>query len=103
VIAPVVGSFPCERANDALEHLCSGKARYRVVLINDFKYRATTTTEARMNATNSPTKSKSIKNDTDKKEGGEHKRFEHDGECLDLSQRSKTRESDEESRSKALF
>ncbi|HWV99420.1 MAG TPA: NAD(P)-dependent alcohol dehydrogenase [Candidatus Acidoferrum sp.] len=35
-IAPVVESFPMSKVNDALEHLRSGKARYRVVLINDF-------------------------------------------------------------------
>jgi len=35
-IAPIVESFPISKVNDALEHLRSGKARYRVVLINDF-------------------------------------------------------------------
>ena len=35
-IAPVVEYFPMSMANDALEHLRSGKARYRIVLINDF-------------------------------------------------------------------
>jgi uncharacterized zinc-type alcohol dehydrogenase-like protein len=35
-IAPVVEFFPMSKVNDALEHLRSGKARYRVVLINDF-------------------------------------------------------------------
>jgi uncharacterized zinc-type alcohol dehydrogenase-like protein len=35
-VAPVVEYFPMSRVNDALEHLRSGKARYRVVLINDF-------------------------------------------------------------------
>lgn len=34
-IAPVTESFPMSRVNDALEHLRSGKARYRVVLNND--------------------------------------------------------------------
>lgn len=34
-IAPVTETFPMSRANDALEHLRSGKARYRVVLEND--------------------------------------------------------------------
>jgi uncharacterized zinc-type alcohol dehydrogenase-like protein len=34
-IAPVVESFPMSKVNDALEHLRSGKARYRIVLIND--------------------------------------------------------------------
>ena len=34
-IAPVTESFPLSRVNDALEHLRSGKARYRVVLTND--------------------------------------------------------------------
>jgi len=27
--------FPMSKLNDALERLCSGKARYRIVLIND--------------------------------------------------------------------
>jgi uncharacterized zinc-type alcohol dehydrogenase-like protein len=35
LIAPVVEYFPMSKVNDALEHLRSGKARYRVVLIND--------------------------------------------------------------------
>ena len=35
-VAPVVEYFPMSKANDALEHLRSGKARYRVVLVNDF-------------------------------------------------------------------
>jgi uncharacterized zinc-type alcohol dehydrogenase-like protein len=34
-VAPVVEFFPMSKVNDALEHLRSGKARYRVVLIND--------------------------------------------------------------------
>jgi alcohol/geraniol dehydrogenase (NADP+) len=34
-VAPVVESFPMSKVNDALERLRSGKARYRVVLIND--------------------------------------------------------------------
>ena len=34
--APVVEFFPMSKANDALERLRSGKARYRIVLINDF-------------------------------------------------------------------
>lgn len=34
-IAPVTETFPLSRVNDALEHLRSGKARYRVVLEND--------------------------------------------------------------------
>lgn len=36
-IAPVVEKFPLTRVNDALEHLRSGKARYRVVLENDLR------------------------------------------------------------------
>lgn len=36
-IAPVTESFPMSRVNDAIEHLRAGKARYRVVLENDFK------------------------------------------------------------------
>lgn len=35
-IAPVTEIFPMSRVNDALEHLRAGKARYRVVLKNDF-------------------------------------------------------------------
>src|SRR5215471_20161015 len=35
-VAPVVESFPMSKVNDALERLRSGKARYRIVLINDF-------------------------------------------------------------------
>jgi uncharacterized zinc-type alcohol dehydrogenase-like protein len=34
-IAPTTETFPMSRANDAIEHLRSGKARYRVVLTND--------------------------------------------------------------------
>ncbi|MBA4120303.1 MAG: alcohol dehydrogenase [Isosphaera sp.] len=34
-IAPITESFPMSRANDALDHLRAGKARYRVVLAND--------------------------------------------------------------------
>jgi uncharacterized zinc-type alcohol dehydrogenase-like protein len=34
-IAPTTETFPMTRANDALEHLRSGKARYRIVLTND--------------------------------------------------------------------
>jgi len=34
-IAPVTENFPLSRVNDALEHVRSGKARYRVVLQND--------------------------------------------------------------------
>lgn len=34
-IAPTTETFPMSRANDALDHLRSGKARYRVVLTND--------------------------------------------------------------------
>src|SRR5262249_37354184 len=36
-IAPVVEFFPLSNVNDALERLRSGKARYRIVLINDFE------------------------------------------------------------------
>jgi len=35
-IAPVVETFPMSKVNDALEHLRSGKARYRIVLDADF-------------------------------------------------------------------
>jgi uncharacterized zinc-type alcohol dehydrogenase-like protein len=34
-IAPVTEFFPMSKVNDALDHLRSGKARYRVVLEND--------------------------------------------------------------------
>jgi len=34
-IAPIIENFPLSRANDALEHLRAGKARYRIVLEND--------------------------------------------------------------------
>ena len=36
-ISPQVEMFPMARINDALEHLRAGKARYRVVLENDFR------------------------------------------------------------------
>ncbi len=32
---PITGTFPMSKVNDALEHLRSGKARYRIVLVND--------------------------------------------------------------------
>jgi uncharacterized zinc-type alcohol dehydrogenase-like protein len=34
-IAPVTESFPMSKINDAFEHLRAGKARYRIVLVND--------------------------------------------------------------------
>ena len=34
-IEPVVEYFPMSRVNEALAHLASGQARYRVVLEND--------------------------------------------------------------------
>jgi len=34
-IAPTTETFPMSRANDAIEHLRSGQARYRIVLTND--------------------------------------------------------------------
>jgi uncharacterized zinc-type alcohol dehydrogenase-like protein len=34
-IAPITEMFPMSKVNDALEHLRSGKARYRIVLVND--------------------------------------------------------------------
>ena len=34
-IAPVIETFPMSQANEALEHLKAGKARYRIVLEND--------------------------------------------------------------------
>jgi len=33
--APITETFPMSRANDALEHLRAGKARYRIVLVNE--------------------------------------------------------------------
>jgi uncharacterized zinc-type alcohol dehydrogenase-like protein len=35
-IAPVTEHFPMSRVNEAVAHLASGKARYRVVLDRDF-------------------------------------------------------------------
>lgn len=35
-IAPTIEMFPMSQVNDALEHLRDGKARYRIVLKNDF-------------------------------------------------------------------
>jgi uncharacterized zinc-type alcohol dehydrogenase-like protein len=35
-IAPITERFPMSQVNEALEHLRQGKARYRVVLTNDF-------------------------------------------------------------------
>ena len=34
-IAPITETFPMSKVNEALEHLRSGKARYRIVLVND--------------------------------------------------------------------
>ena len=45
-VAPIVESFPMSKVNDALERLRSGKARYRVVLINDLG-KSRTATESR--------------------------------------------------------
>lgn len=36
-IAPVSEHFPMSRVNDALAHLAAGKARYRIILENDFR------------------------------------------------------------------
>jgi alcohol/geraniol dehydrogenase (NADP+) len=36
-IEPTIEQFPFSRVNDAMAHLESGKARYRIVLQNDFK------------------------------------------------------------------
>ena len=36
-IEPVIEEFPLSRVNEAMAHLESGKARYRIVLRNDFK------------------------------------------------------------------
>jgi uncharacterized zinc-type alcohol dehydrogenase-like protein len=35
-IAPITENFPMSKVNDALDHLRAGKARYRIVLENDF-------------------------------------------------------------------
>ncbi len=45
-VAPIVEYFPMSKVNDALERLRSGKARYRIVLINDFG-KSRTATESR--------------------------------------------------------
>jgi uncharacterized zinc-type alcohol dehydrogenase-like protein len=34
-IAPITETFPMSQVNEALEHLRAGKARYRIVLVND--------------------------------------------------------------------
>jgi uncharacterized zinc-type alcohol dehydrogenase-like protein len=34
-IAPITETFPMSKVNEALDHLRSGKARYRIVLVND--------------------------------------------------------------------
>jgi uncharacterized zinc-type alcohol dehydrogenase-like protein len=34
-VAPITETFPMSKVNDALEQLRSGKARYRIVLVND--------------------------------------------------------------------
>jgi alcohol/geraniol dehydrogenase (NADP+) len=36
-VEPITESFPMSKANEALEHLEAGKARYRIVLTNDLK------------------------------------------------------------------
>jgi uncharacterized zinc-type alcohol dehydrogenase-like protein len=36
-IEPIIEEFPFSRVNEALAHLESGKARYRIVLRNNFK------------------------------------------------------------------
>jgi alcohol/geraniol dehydrogenase (NADP+) len=35
-VVPVTENFPMSKVNDALEHLRAGKARYRIVLVNDY-------------------------------------------------------------------
>jgi uncharacterized zinc-type alcohol dehydrogenase-like protein len=42
-VAPVVEFFPMSKVNDAMERLRSGKARYRIVFINDFAKSRTAT------------------------------------------------------------
>ncbi|HEY8966304.1 MAG TPA: NAD(P)-dependent alcohol dehydrogenase [Candidatus Methylacidiphilales bacterium] len=34
-VAPITETFPLSKVNEALDHLRSGKARYRIVLVND--------------------------------------------------------------------
>jgi alcohol/geraniol dehydrogenase (NADP+) len=34
-VAPIIETFPMSKVNDAMERLHSGKARYRLVLVND--------------------------------------------------------------------
>jgi uncharacterized zinc-type alcohol dehydrogenase-like protein len=46
-VAPVVEYFPMSRVNDALERLRSGKARYRIVLVNDIAKSRTATDSRR--------------------------------------------------------
>ncbi len=36
-VAPITEDFPMSQANEALEHLEAGKARYRIVLKNDLQ------------------------------------------------------------------
>jgi uncharacterized zinc-type alcohol dehydrogenase-like protein len=36
-IAAITEEFPMSKANEAMEHLESGKARYRIVLKNDLQ------------------------------------------------------------------
>lgn len=48
-VAPIVESFPISKVNDALERLRSGKARYRIVLVNDAG-KARTAAESRREA-----------------------------------------------------
>jgi uncharacterized zinc-type alcohol dehydrogenase-like protein len=36
-IEPVIEEFPISDVNEAIAHLAAGKARYRIVLRNDFK------------------------------------------------------------------
>src|SRR5262249_592095 len=48
-VAPIGESFPMSKVNDALERLRSGKARYRIVLVNDIG-KSRTATESRREA-----------------------------------------------------
>lgn len=34
-IAPVTETFPLSKVNEAMDHLRTGNARYRIVLVND--------------------------------------------------------------------
>jgi uncharacterized zinc-type alcohol dehydrogenase-like protein len=54
-VAPVVEFFPMSNVNDAVARLRSGKARYRIVLVNDLgKSRSVSRQEERPEAVLTP-------------------------------------------------